>query len=237
MKKIGIVGGLGWRSTAAYYAALCERSEGRMEVTIESLDLDRALAMLGRIENDASWECFDRYHRDALQRLQRSGAEIACIASNTPHHRLRAITDGLELPVVDIVDAVAELCARHGVQRLLVLGTSLTMTSPEIAARYARHGISPTAPDRTDWAQLESLIERLQARPAEARAAAETIEAIAARAGYTHAPDTAVALACTELPLAFPDRLAEPIFAGGAVRFINTLAAHVDAVYAAALAP
>jgi aspartate/glutamate racemase len=29
MKKIGIVGGVGWRSTVDYYTQLCERSEER----------------------------------------------------------------------------------------------------------------------------------------------------------------------------------------------------------------
>ncbi len=53
MKKIGIVGGVGWQSTTEYYSGLCRRSEEfhlarnphdvptMPEISIESLDLGR----------------------------------------------------------------------------------------------------------------------------------------------------------------------------------------------------
>ena len=235
MKKIGIVGGTAWRSTAEYYEALCERSDGAAEFAIESLELRRALSYLGNIGDDSSWERFDRYHRDALARVERSGAELAFFASNTPHHRIAQITHGVEIPVVSIVDAVASTCKRTGVDRLLVLGTNLTMRSPAIAAQYARHGIDARPPLEADRAHVEKLIERLQAG-LDTTGGAE-IRAIAQRAGYLDSAASAVALACTELPLAFPGRTREAHFEADGARYVNTLAAHVDAIFAAASAP
>jgi hypothetical protein len=41
----------------------------------------------------------------------------------------------------------------------------------------------------------------------------------------------AVALACTELPLAFPAERHLPIFEAAGVQYINTLAVHANAVF------
>ncbi|MGB7136548.1 MAG: hypothetical protein WBD46_14750, partial [Acidobacteriaceae bacterium] len=75
MKKIGIVGGIAWRSTAEYYAEICRRSDelhrarrlpgppSIPEIAIESLDLARAIEWLGNEEDERSWVRFDAYHR------------------------------------------------------------------------------------------------------------------------------------------------------------------------------
>lgn len=52
------------------------------EISIESLDLAKAISYLGS-DNDESWSRFDNYHRSALQRLEASGVDFALIASNT----------------------------------------------------------------------------------------------------------------------------------------------------------
>jgi len=77
-------------------------------MSIESLDLNRAFSYIGTIGDEESWEKFDAYHRDALRRLEASGADFAIIASNTPHHRFGAITSGIRMPVISIFEAVAK---------------------------------------------------------------------------------------------------------------------------------
>ncbi|HEX3685416.1 MAG TPA: hypothetical protein VHU83_22975 [Bryobacteraceae bacterium] len=95
MKKIGIVGGVAWPSTVDYYTAICQRSEQRHlvnhlqgapstpEMTIECLNLSKAVSYLGIDGDEESWSQFDDYHRAALRRLEASGAEFALMASNT----------------------------------------------------------------------------------------------------------------------------------------------------------
>ena len=129
MKRIGIVGGVGWQSTVEYYAGLCRLSEQRQaakklrggpltpEICIESLDMKTAETLLGRDDDQESWFGFDEYHRTALQRLQASDVEVAVIASNTPHHRYASIVRGIGIPVLSILDAAAQEAARMGVAR------------------------------------------------------------------------------------------------------------------------
>src|SRR5579864_2465190 len=132
MKKIGIVGGVGWRSTLDYYGRLCRLAEQwhaqqglpgtpvMPEISIESLDLATAISYLGCDEDEVSWAKFDDYHRAALQRLENSGAEIALIASNTPHHRFDSIVRGVQIQVVNIFQEVAKESASIGVKHVLL---------------------------------------------------------------------------------------------------------------------
>jgi aspartate racemase len=115
MKKIGIVGGVAWRSTVDYYSEICRRSKrwylarqprgvpATPEMSIESLDLDKAVSYLGIDGDEESWKQFDDYHRAALQRLEASGAEFPLMASNTPHHRFASIVRGTGIPVIEIL--------------------------------------------------------------------------------------------------------------------------------------
>ena len=101
MKKIGIVGGVGWPSTVDYYSLICRRSERwhlTPEMSIESLDLNKAVSYLGVDGDEESWVRFDDYHRAALRRLGSSGAEFALMASNSPHRRFASIVRGMGIP-------------------------------------------------------------------------------------------------------------------------------------------
>ena len=46
-------------------------------MSIESLDLNKAVSFLGIDDDEESWLQFDDYHRAALRRLEASGADFA----------------------------------------------------------------------------------------------------------------------------------------------------------------
>lgn len=244
MKRIGIVGGVGWQSTVEYYAGLCRLSEERRktkrlrngpltpEICIESLDLNTAIALLGRDEDAESWRRFDEYHRTALQRLQAGDVEVAVIASNTPHHRFASITRGIAIPVLSIVDASVDQAVRMGIRRALILGTAMTMRSRMYQEVFLRHGIEAISPAKakTRTAVVKIIEELHQGLVA---GAAKRIHAIAEDAlGEQVWDETAVCLACTELPLAFPSARECASFEQNGIRYLNTTAAHILALFA-----
>lgn len=252
MKKIGIVGGLGWRATIEYYAEICSRSEqlrvatgggdtaSLPEISIESLDLARAFSWLGRDEDEGSWVRFDEYHRAALRRVETAGAEVALIASNTPHHRFREIARGVGIPVVSIVEAAARQAARvstrTGTRHLLLLGTALTMTSPKFRNEFAKQGIEAAGPTG-DAERVETLAIIDELQRGHVQGMAERVGALARKAftgQFRGSP--LVSLACTDLPLAFPEMRSRASFEAGGVVYINTTAAHVDALMEIAVA-
>jgi aspartate racemase len=242
MKKIGIVGGVGWRSTVDYYSEICRRSEDLHfaandqgapfipEISIESLNLHTAISYLGNENDKESWSKFDAYHRKALERLEASGAEVALIASNTPHHRFSEIVRGIRIPVVDIYEAAAIESARVGARHILILGTALTMASDRFRHEFARLRVHAAAPtDESARTAVAALIAELQRGRFEG--AAGRLEAIARDSiERQFQGDAAACLACTELPPAFPEFKTLPVFAYHGLSYINTTAVHVDAV-------
>ncbi len=245
MKKIGVLGGLAWPSTAEYYATICRWSEElhassgaegispTPEFCIESLNLAKALSLLGTIGDEGSWARFDAYHRDGLKRLEISGAAFAVIASNTPHHRFDAITRDLAIPTINIFETVADRCAALGIEHVLILGTSLTMKSQVFVKTLARCGIGAFAPEDDEQRSVAVLIREIQR--GNVIGAAKRIGDLA-KAAFARHPSRipAVCLACTELPLAFPEERSNPTFEAEDICYINTLAAHARAAFEAA---
>jgi aspartate racemase len=248
MKKIGIVGGVAWRSTVEYYAGICTRCErlhlalGRTgpaptpELVIESLDFSTAVSYLGTGEDDRSWQRFDAYHRRALHRLEAAGADFAVIASNTPHHRLDAITKGVDLPVLGIFEVTARACARMGAGHALILGTSSTMTSRRLVEKFRAAGIDATGPrDEGVRSKVEEIVADLQAGKTEG-AGARIHRIVEAALDGPPLPDHAVCLCCTELPLAFRSGKDLPTFEAQGVHYLNSTVVHIEAVFERATA-
>lgn len=243
MKKIGIVGGVAWLSTVDYYSEICRRSErgylarrprgvpSTPEMSIESLDLNKAVSYLGIDGDEESWSQFDDYHRAALQRLETSGAEFALMASNTPHHRFASIVRGLGIPVIDIFDVVAKESARIGAREVLILGTAPTMRSSRFREEFAKYGVAAAGPrDEASKSMTAGLIAELQLGKFEG--AAERLGRIA-RSSFERQfqAQPVVCLACTELPLAFQERKMLATFEHDGVLYIDTTTAHIDAAF------
>ena len=207
------------------------------EMSLESLDLRHAVALLGgECDDDESWWRFDAYHRDALRRLAASGADFALMASNTPHQRFDSIVRGVGIPVLDLFELTAAESARHGAREVLILGTALTMGSPRLRAAFARHGIAAADPgDPAARAATLELIADLQRGRLEG--STERLRRIAGTAtARTTATTRVVCLACTELPLAFAERRFQPAFGDAGILYIDTSAVHIHAAFDRAMA-
>ena len=243
MKKIGIVGGVAWPSTVDYYSEFCRRSErwhlarnpqgvpSTPEMSIESLDLNRAVSYLGIDDDEESWSQFDDYHRAALERLEASGADFALVASNTPHHRFDTIVRGIRIPVISILEVVAKESARIRASEVLILGTALTMKSTKFREEFAKYGIEAAGPnDEAARVMTVELIRELQlGERDEAAERLGRIVKISSERQFTVQP--VVCLACTELPLAFPAQKLLSTFEHDGVLYINSTAAHINAAF------
>ena len=242
-KKIGIVGGVSWISTVEYYQAICEMShrckQGQKqdgpapipEMSIESLNINKSISLRGRPGEDNSWRAFEAYFRKALDRLEASGVDFAIIASNTPHNRFDQITDGLEIPVLNIFEEVAKICVKHNIVQALILGTEPTMSSQVFPNILRKHGISGILPKMgNDQDEVISLIDLLQAE--KNNRGSEQIQALAGKYfRVTSDEPSAVCLSCTELSLAFPEHLNVPIFKINGITYMNTILIHAKAAF------
>ncbi|MDQ3478314.1 MAG: amino acid racemase [Pseudomonadota bacterium] len=143
MRKLGIIGGTSWASTALYYEhinrGIAQRLGGlhSARLSIESLDL----APIAEMEHAGKWESVAKIKVDAARRLQASGAEGVLIASNTGHKVYDQVAGALSIPVLHIAEATADKLVADGRTRVALLGTRFTMSEPYVRERIERRGI------------------------------------------------------------------------------------------------
>ncbi len=239
MKKIGIIGGLAWPSTADYYRLLCKQSNEHFRLldqsppyatpamVIESLNINETRSARGTEGDERSWVGYDSLFRDAFIRLKDAGAEFGMIASNTPHMRLHSIVKGLDFPVVSILDTTASAVASHGGKNALILGTPMTMLSSVYPEVLRRHDVSALAQlSSEEIAELGQLIDVDLYQGVIENARQRIIEI--SEAHINNPATDFVCLACTELPLAFPEYADTALFEHAGITFVNTIAAHVS---------
>lgn len=242
MKKIGVIGGIGWPSTIEYYRLICEASQAyhrehdfngptpMPEMVVESLNMNFTVSNRGTAE-PGSWAAWDEYFNRALKRLERSGAELIVIASVTPHARLAEITKGVVAPVLSIYDALGDYCSHAGIKYLFVLGTMPTMSSPAFYDNLAPFGVEAQNPPSDEQkSKVVGTIGRLYQNQADG--AAKAIDEIVRTSISEGAlENTAVCLGCTELPLAFPECSGEASFEVNGIRYLNSAAVHASYVF------
>jgi aspartate racemase len=152
MRKLGIVGGTSWSSTALYYEhinrGIAQRLGGLHSATlaIESLDL----APIADMEHAGDWDGVTRTTLDAARRLEAGGAEGLLIASNTGHKSYDAVAANVRVPVLHIADAIGERLVDDRRTRVALLGTRFTMTEGFVRDRLERRGLS-LAPVDAGW--------------------------------------------------------------------------------------
>ena len=144
MRKLGIIGGASWSSTALYYEqinrAVAQRLGGlhSARLLIESFDFEDDYACYHRRDD---WESANRVVTAAAERLKGAGAEGLLLASNTMHKAADAVIAATGLPLVDIREATAARIAADRRTRIAMLGTRFTMTEPFARGPYEAQGL------------------------------------------------------------------------------------------------
>ena len=129
MKKLGIIGGTSWASTAPYYEQINRGVARRLGglhsalLSIESLNLAPFAAM----QQSGDWGGVARVAVEAARRVKASGAQGLLLASKTLHKVHDEIADATGLPILHIADPTAERLVADGVERVGLLGTRFTM--------------------------------------------------------------------------------------------------------------
>jgi aspartate racemase len=144
LRKLGVIGGTSWSSTALYYEHINRGIGQRLgglhsaRLTIESIDFAEMMAL----EQADDWDGVARMNVEAARRLEGAGADGLLMACNTTHKIYGAVAAGVRVPVLHIADAAAERIAADGRSRVALLGTRFTMTEPYIRERLEAKGIA-----------------------------------------------------------------------------------------------
>ena len=206
MRKLGIIGGSSWASTALYYEHLNRGVAARLGglhsalLCIESLDLAPFAAM----QQSGDWDGVAQVALQAARRLKASGAEGLLLASNTMHKVEGAIVAETRLPVIHIADAAADRLVADGRKRVALLGTRFTMTEPYIRERIEGRGIA-LAPVDANWIRdVDRIIYQELATGRVVRDSQRKLNTLITELAKQKVQ--AIVLGCTELVLAVDTR-------------------------------
>ena len=228
LKTLGILGGMSAASTQTYYRELCRITGERLgglhspQLLIRSLDFAdiEALQVAGRWD-----EAGEVLNREALA-LERGGAEILVLATNTMHKLAEPMMRGVRIPLLHIADATASRIVAAGRRRPGLMATAFTMEQTFYLDRLVAAGLSPIVPEADDRAQTHRIIYEQLCRNIVDEDSRAAYVAIAERLRQRGAD--CLILGCTEVGmLLHPGNVAVPVF--------DTTLIHCEAALDAAL--
>jgi aspartate racemase len=206
LRKLGIIGGMSWASTALYYNHINRGVARRLgglhsaRLAIESLDL----APLAELELSGDWDGVARMMVDAANVLVKSGVDGLLLASNTSHKAYNAVAAAVPLPVLHIGDATADALVAEGRNRVALLGTRFTMTEAHVRSRHESSG-NALAPVDQGWIdEVDRIIFEELAAGQVVRDSQRKLKTLIA--DLARQKVQAVVLGCTELVLAVDTR-------------------------------
>jgi aspartate racemase len=202
VRKLGIIGGTSWHSTALYYEqinrAVAQRLGGlhSARLVIESLDL----APFAEMELSGDWDGVAKVTLDAARRLDAAGAQGVIITSNTGHKVYEAVAANIGVPMLHIGDAVADRLVADGRTRVALLGTRFTMTEPHVRSRLESRGIALAPIEAMSLREVDRIIFEELAAGRVVRDSQRKLKTLITELAKQKVQ--AVVLGCTELVLA-----------------------------------
>jgi len=160
MKKIGIIGGLSAESTIEYYKILLNEYNKRKggasspQLVIDSLDLEEVINLVSKDD----WEGVYRIILQSARNLEKAGADVIIIATNTIHKIFDKIQEKINTPMISILDVTAEAAKSMNLKKVGLLGTKFTMQSDFFHKVFQKHGMEIIVPNQEDQKLVNEVI-------------------------------------------------------------------------------
>src|SRR5215472_5739340 len=129
MKTIGLIGGMSWESSAEYYRLINQETKRRLggHHNAQSVLVTVDFADVEQLQHSGEWEQLGGLLANAARQLERAGADVVVLCTNTMHKMADCITGAVRIPMIHIADAVGRIIQRSGRRRVGLLGTRFTM--------------------------------------------------------------------------------------------------------------
>lgn len=153
MKTIGLIGGMSWESSAAYYRIINETMKARKgpRYSAKSLMYTVNFHEIEQMQYKGEWEKAGEVLVDVARRLERGGADCIVLCTNTMHKLASVIEAATRIPFIHIADATAEKIKEQGMKKIGLLGTGFTMEQDFYKGRLAeKYGLEVIVPEKAD---------------------------------------------------------------------------------------
>jgi aspartate racemase len=161
VKRIGLLGGMSWESSAEYYRLVNELVAQRLgglhsaDCIMRSVDF----ADVERLQAAGAWDDAARLLAGEAARLETAGAELLVLCTNTMHKVADDVAAAISIPLVHIGDATAAAVRTAGLRRVGLLATGYTMEQDFYVGRLReRHGLDVLVPGEGDRRVVHDVI-------------------------------------------------------------------------------
>ena len=161
MKTIGLIGGMSWESTVGYYREINEGIKRRLgglhsaRIVLYSVDFDP----IEKLQHEGDWDSTGDMLADAARSVEKGGADFLLICTNTMHKVSDQVERAVEIPLLHIADATADVLVEAGVKKVGLLGTAFTMEQDFYKGRLAgKYGLDVVVPDTPDRKLVHDII-------------------------------------------------------------------------------
>lgn len=200
MKTIGLLGGMSWESTVGYYKAINQGVKNSLgglhsaKIAMYSVDFEP----IEQLQHAGDWDGTAKILSAAAKNIQAAGADFLLICTNTMHKVAPQIEAAIEIPLLHIADATAEILLEDGIETVGLLGTAFTMEQDFYKGRLTDNfGLRVLVPGEEDRELIHRVIyQELCLGKTDVTSKAEylrIIDALAAQGAE------AVILGCTEI--------------------------------------
>ncbi len=219
MKTIGLIGGMSWESSKIYYEEINLKVKELLggSHSAKSIMVSVDFAAIEKFSFEENWQEIGVMMTHAAQQLEKGGADIILLCTNTIHLVSDAIVTATNIPFLHIAEATGEAIQKKGLKKIGLLGTRFTMEKEFykhlLKDRYQIDTLIPSASERqivhdiiykelvlgtfkeTSRRKMKNIIENLKKEGAEG-----------------------VILGCTEIPLLIKDQDVDlPLFDTGKI--------------------
>lgn len=157
---IGLLGGMSWESSAEYYRLLNEGVRERLG-GLHSARLVMHSVDFAELEPDMradDWDALGEKMIAAARSVEAGGADCLLICTNTGHRVADRIAAAIEIPVINLLDVVADRARALGLTRVGLLGTAYTMEQQFYVQGLAERGLTAVVPGAAERAEVNRII-------------------------------------------------------------------------------
>jgi aspartate racemase len=160
MQTIGLVGGMSWESSAAYYEALNRGVEQRVGglASARSVLASVDFAEVTALEDQERWDDVADVLVRAARGVEAAGADFLLLCTTTFHRVADQVADAIGIPLLHLADVVADACRAEGVTEVGFLGTTFAMSRSFFTDRIASHGLTVHVPDERHHETVNRII-------------------------------------------------------------------------------
>ena len=161
MKTIGLLGGMSWESTAGYYREINAGVKQKLgglhsaQIVLYSVDFDP----IEKLRRSGDWKATGNILANAARGVENGGADFLLICTNTMHKVADQVENAVNIPLLHIADATADVLVQASVRKVGLLGTAFTMEQEFYKGRLSeKYGIDVVVPDAPDRKLVHDII-------------------------------------------------------------------------------